>query len=212
MLQGGGTLRWLLTSKPARYASTVSCRCTLQWDGELARNRYLKVSAHGKNQMVFLIDILLTFVSPLSLQLEASGEKIASWRLRNEVSYKISSFQCFCSSDSFKGQQAEWLRSLRRLSMIYYADTHYIAFVLCCALETASLNKFPNIPWFVLKSIFKLFLFWTCEDSIFDRDLRTVHKVLYTSFSKHASYIQKKTCSGIAVLIGFCQLLAPTFL
>lgn len=86
---------------------------------------------------------------------------------------------------------AGWMTQKREkiVSMIYYPDTHYTAFVLCCALETASLNKFPNIPWFVLKSIFKLFLFSALSN--FDKDLRTVHRILYTSFLKHVSYTQK---------------------
>lgn len=50
-------------------------------------------------------------------------------------------------------------KSEKNVNMIYYPDTHYIIFVLCCALETVSLNKFPNIPLLVLKSIFKQFLF-----------------------------------------------------
>lgn len=48
----------------------------------------------------------------------------------------------------------------KNLSTIYYLDTHYIIFVLCCTSETVSLNKFPSILLFSLfKSIFKQFLF-----------------------------------------------------
>jgi len=47
----------------------------------------------------------------------------------------------------------------KNLSMIYYLDTYYIIFVLCCNSETALLNKFQNISLSLIKSIFKQFLF-----------------------------------------------------
>lgn len=99
----------------------------------------------------------------------------------------------------------------KNLSTIYYLDTHYIIFVLCCTSETVSLNKFPSILLFsLLKSIFKQFLFQHVKVHFFDGCLGRVHRIFIYLYI--TCCIQSRgTCFRIAVLMGFVNFWGPAF-
>lgn len=89
----------------------------------------------------------------------------------------------------------------KNLSTIYYLDTHYIIFVLCCTSETVSFNKFPSILLFsLLKSIFKQFFFQHV-------------KICLDFYLYITCCIQSRgTCIRIAALMFFFNFWPPLFL